>query len=113
MIALLKKAKLAEDSYKWTFEYKVAFAWGARFNYKNPCYFFDNEATSNVDGVTKTPRTNAEIGNCYGTTDSDGAVALTAGWDVNIDTINADLNDWFFPKANSNGFDLIFTAEGM
>ena len=108
----VKKETVAEG-YKWTFEYKVKFAWGARFNNTNPCYFFDNEATSKVDAVAKTPRTNTEIGNCYGTTGSDGAVTLAHGWDVDIDTINADLNDWFFPKANNNGFNLVFTAEGM
>lgn len=108
------KKETVTEGYKWTFEYKVAFAWGARFKNTNPCYFFDNEGTSKIDtGVTKTPRTDDEIGNCYGTTDSDRAVTLTPGWDVDIDTINADLNNWFFPKANNNGFNLTFTAEGM
>ena len=106
---IVKKEKLAEDSYKWTFEYKVKFAWGTRFNNMNPCYFFDNKATSKVDGVAATPRTETVIGNCYGTS----ATELTAGWDVSIDTINADLNNWFYPKANKNGFNLTFTAEGM
>lgn len=110
----VKKETVTEGGYKWTFEYKVAFAWGFRFNNMNPCYFFDNEATSKIEtDVTTTPRTETEIGNCYGTTGSDGAVTLTHGWDVDIDTINADLNDWFFPKANNNGFNLTFTAEGM
>ncbi len=110
----VKKETVTEGGYKWIFEYKVAFAWGTRFNNTNPCYFFDNEATSKIDtGVTKTPRTDTEIGNCYGTTGSDGAVTLTPGWDVDIDTINAGLNNWFFPKANNNGFNLTFSAEGM
>lgn len=113
----VNKVKLAEGSYKWTFEYKVKFAWGARFNNTNPCYFFDNAATSAYsDKDAKTPRTAATdegIGNCYGTTGSDGAVTLTPGWDVDIDTINADLNDWFYPLANGAKFNLTFTAEGM
>lgn len=112
----VKKEKGAEE-YKWTFEYKVKFAWGARFNNTNPCYFFDNAATSAYsDKDVKTPRTaatNEGIGNCYGTAGSAGAVTLTPGWDVSIDTINADLNDWFYPLANGAKFNLTFTAEGM
>lgn len=109
-----KKEKLAEDSYKWTFEYKVAFAWGARFNNTNPCYFFDNKETSKIDtGAAQTPRTNDVIGNCYGTTNSEGTVTLTPGWDVPLDTINADLKTWCYPLANGATFNLTFTAEGM
>lgn len=103
------KKETVTEGYKWTFEYKVAFAWGTRFNNTNPCYFFDNEATSKITSEAATPRTDTEIGNCYGTS----AETLTPGWDVSIDTINADLNDWFYPKANNNGFNLTFTAEGM
>lgn len=103
--------------FKWTFTYTVAFKWGKRFNGKNPCYFFDNKETSAYsDTETKTPRTAATddgIGNCYGTTGSEGAVTLTPGWDVAADTkmVEDDIN-WFRNKVDNSKFDITFKAIG-
>ncbi len=95
------------NGYTWTIKYTFAFAWGTRFNNMNPCYFFDNEATSIINpGVTATPKTATEIGNCYGTS----ADALTAGWDVDIDTINDDWN-WLRGKVNGATYNINFAAE--
>lgn len=103
--------------FKWTFTYTVAFKWGKRFNGKNPCYFFDNPETSAyLDEDPKTPRTAATddgIGNCYGTTGSEGAVTLTPGWDVATDTkmVEDDIN-WFRNKVDNSKFDITFKAIG-
>ena len=98
------------DGYTWTIKYTFAFAWGTRFNKMNPCYFFDNEATSAAPLTgTKTPRTKdaaAGTGNCYGTS----ADALTAGWDVDVDTIDADWN-WLKTKVDGATYNIHFAAE--
>lgn len=96
-----------EVGYTWTIKYTFAFAWGTRFNNMNPCYFFDNKATSKIDGVAATPRTSeAGSGNFYGTSKD----ALTAGWDVDIDTINADWN-WLKGKVDGATYNINFAAE--
>lgn len=103
--------------FKWTFTYTVAFKWGKRFNGTNPCYFFDNANTSAYsDTEAKTPRTAATddgIGDCYGTTGSEGAVTLTPGWDVVADTkmVEDDIN-WFRKKVDNSKFDITFKAIG-
>lgn len=102
--------KTGDDAtgYTWTIKYTFAFAWGTRFNNMNPCYFFDNKETSATPLTgTKTTRTGeAGSGNCYGTS----ADALTAGWNVDIDTIDAD---WKWLKANVDGatYNIHFAAE--
>lgn len=105
--------KTGDDAkgYTWTIKYTFAFAWGTRFNNKNPCYFFDNKETSKIDtGVTKTPRSDTEIGNCYGKTDSDGAVTLTPGWDVDVNTIDADWT-WLKGKVDGATYNINFSAQ--
>ncbi len=96
------------DGYTWTIKYTFAFAWGTRFNKMNPCYFFDNEATSAAPSTGEaTPRTAEDgSGNCYGTS----ADALTAGWDVDVDTIDADWN-WLKTKVDGATYNIHFAAE--
>ncbi len=94
--------------YAWTIKYTFAFAWGTRFNKMNPCYFFDNEATSAAPLTgNANPRT-SEVGsgNCYGTS----ADALTPGWDVDVDTIEADWN-WLKGKVDGATYNIKFSAE--
>ncbi len=112
-----KEAVEGGTGFKWTFTYTVAFKWGKRFNGENPCYFFDNANTSAYsDKEAKTPRTAATdegIGNCYGTTGSEGAVTLTPGWDVATNTkiVEDDIN-WLRSKVDNSTFDITFKAIG-
>ena len=98
-----------ESGYTWTIKYTFAFAWGTRFYNMNPCYFFDNKETSKID-TGKTPRTDTEIGNCYGKIGPDGAVTLIPGWDVDINTIDADWN-WLKGKVDGATYNINFAAE--
>lgn len=107
---LVTKTGDDKAGYTWTIKYTFAFDWGTRFNNMNPCYFFDNKATS-ADPLTgtKTPRTKdaaAGTGNCYGTS----ADALTPGWDVDINTIDADWN-WLKGKVDGASYKINFAAE--
>ena len=105
---LVAKTGDDEAGYTWTIKYTFAFAWGTRFNKINPCYFFDNEATSAAPSTGEiTPRTaEAGSGNCYGTS----ADALTAGWDVDVDTIDADWT-WLKEKVDGATYNIHFAAE--
>lgn len=104
---IVKKTGDETNGFTWTFKYTVSFAWGTRFSNMNPCYFFDNEATSAPLTGTAKPRTEeAGSGNCYGTS----ATELTPGWNVNDRVIGKDW-DWLRSNVNDATYNIQFSAQ--
>ena len=103
-------AKTGDETkgFPWTFKYTVSFAWGPRFNNMNPCYFFDNKATSATpstgEKITRTEE--AGSGNCYGTS----VTELTPGWKVNDRVIGKDW-DGLRTKVNGATYNIQFSAQ--
>ena len=105
---IVKKTGDETNGFTWTFKYTVSFAWGTRFNNMNPCYFFDNEATSVTPSTgEKIIRTEeAGSGNCYGTS----VTELTPGWKVNDRVIGKDW-DWLRSKVDGATYNIQFSAQ--